>query len=212
MADASDPLASYSETERAIFDAALAVFARDGRHGARMQAIADAAEINKAMLHYYFCDKETLYEEVFAFTMGRFMASFDTSLRDAPTFEETLRAFIEEYVEFVRSNEDAMRLMVNENLAGGTLLGEHLRELEQSGDAPPQILAEQIEHAAEAGTIRSVDPHHTVVSVISTCLFFFVAKPTVQMMHPDAGEDWEAFVESRKDHLFDLIYQGLRPE
>jgi len=211
MPDSANPLADYSETERAIFDAALKVFAQDGRHGARMQAIADAADINKAMLHYYFRDKETLYEEVFAFTMGRFMASFDTSLREAPTFEDTLRAFIEEYVEFVRSNEDAMRLMVNENLAGGTLLGKHLRELKQSGDAPPQILAEQIERAAEAGTIRDVDPHHTVVSVVSTCLFFFVAKPTVQMIHPDAREDWTTFVEARKDHLFDLIYHGLAP-
>jgi len=210
MPNSGDPLADYSETERAIFDAALEVFARDGRHGARMQAIADAADINKAMLHYYFGDKETLYEEVFTFTMGRFMASFDTCLRQASSFEETLRAFINEYIEFVRSNEDAMRLMVNENLAGGTLLGEHLRELKRVGNAPPQILAERIEEAAEAGTIRDVHPHHTVVSVVSACLFFFVAKPTVQMMHPDAGE-WDSFVEARKEHLFDLIYQGLAP-
>jgi TetR/AcrR family transcriptional regulator len=211
MPDAADSLADYSDTEQDIFDAALRVFARDGKRGARMQEIANAAGINKAMLHYYFRDKETLYEEVFGFTMQRFMASFGESLKKAPTFEETLRAFIDGYVDFVRANENAMRLMVNENLTGGSLLGTHLREATRAGDAPPKILVETIASAAEAGEIRAVDPNHTVLSVISTCLFFFVARPTVQIMHPSAEDDWDAFVETRKDHLFDLIYHGLAP-
>ena len=211
MPDASNPRSDYSDTERQIFDAALQVFAREGRHGARMQAIADAADINKAMLHYYFRDKETLYEEVLAYTVRRFAASFGESMQEAPTFEETLRAFIDGYVEFVRSNEAAMRLMVQENLAGGSPIGEHLPDATKSGEAPPQILVKTIAAAVEAGEIRSVDPHHTVLSVISTCLFFFVARPTVEIMHSDAAGDWGAFVEARKEHLFDLIYHGLAP-
>jgi TetR/AcrR family transcriptional regulator len=206
-----DPPADYSETEQAIFDAALEVFAREGQNGARMQAIADTADINKAMLHYYFRDKETLYEEVFGYTVRRFMASFGESLSQAPTFEETLRVFIDGYVEFVRSDEAAMRLMIQENLAGGHLLGKHLRNAAEAGEAPPRILADTIAAAAEAGEIRSVDPLHTVLSVISTCLFFFVARPTVEIMHSTADADWDAFVEERKEHLFDLIYHGLSP-
>lgn len=211
MTDASGSLFDYSDTERQIFDAALQVFAREGRHGARMQTIADTADINKAMLHYYFRDKETLYEEVFAYTMHKFMSSFDASLKDAPTFEETLRVFIDGYVDFVRSNEAAMRLMVQENLAGGSPLGEYLRDATDADDAPPRILVQTIASAVSAGEIRAVDPHHTVLSVISTCLFFFVARPTVEIMHPDADDDWGAFVEDRKEHLFDLIYHGLAP-
>jgi TetR/AcrR family transcriptional regulator len=64
----------------------------------------------------------------------------------------------------------------------------------------------------EAGEIRPVDPQHTVLSVVSTCLFFFVARPTVEIMHPTADADWGAFVEDRKEHLFDLIYNGLAPK
>ncbi|MFO8099346.1 MAG: TetR family transcriptional regulator [Salinibacter sp.] len=211
MPSSSNPDADYSETERDIFDAALQIFAREGQHGARMQAIADAAGINKAMLHYYFRDKDTLYEEVFTYTVERFMASFGASLREASTFETTLHTFIDGYIEFVRSDEAAMRLMVQENLAGGNLLGEHLREATGSGDAPPQILVETIASAVDAGEIRAVDPQHTMLSVVSTCLFFFVARPTVQIMHPAAEDNWGAFVEDRKAHLFDLIYHGLAP-
>src|SRR5579864_4172109 len=45
----------------AILRAALVEFAREGLAGARMDAIAEAAGVNKALLYYYFGDKETLY-------------------------------------------------------------------------------------------------------------------------------------------------------
>ena len=46
------------ETEQRIFEAALTVFSRKGRDGARMQEIADLAGINRALLHYYFRTKQ----------------------------------------------------------------------------------------------------------------------------------------------------------
>jgi TetR/AcrR family transcriptional regulator len=203
---------AYSDTERQIFDAALEVFARKGKDGARMQAIADRADINKAMLHYYFRSKDQLYDQVFGFTMRRFMASFGASLREAPTFAETLRAFIDGYITFIRDNEHAMRLMLNENLSGGSALGRHLKRIDASDAAPPpKVLVERIEAAIEAGEIRAVDPQHTVLSVISLCIFFFAAAPTVRVIHPDADADWNAFLDARKEHVFDLVYRGLAP-
>jgi len=202
---------AYSDTEREIFDAALQVFARKGKDGARMQTIADAADINKAMLHYYFRSKDQLYEEVFAFSMRRFMAAFGESLRAAPSFKETLGAFIDGYVDFVRENRAVMQLMVSENLTGGSTLGRHLRRQQEAEQTPPRVLVERIEAAVEAGEIRPVDPDHTVLSVISTCIFFFVAEPTVRIMYSEADADWAAFIDARKKHLFDLIYHGLAP-
>src|SRR5260370_1351664 len=48
-------------SRNAILQAALIEFAREGLAGARMDAIADAAGVNKALLYYYFGDKEALY-------------------------------------------------------------------------------------------------------------------------------------------------------
>src|SRR5262245_44811852 len=52
-------------TEQRILDAAHAVFIRRGTAGARMQEIAEEAGVNKALLHYYFRNKERLAEAVF---------------------------------------------------------------------------------------------------------------------------------------------------
>ena len=47
------------------------------------------------MLHDYFRNKRTLCEEVFAYTVRQLMGAFETSMTEAPTFAETLRAFID---------------------------------------------------------------------------------------------------------------------
>src|ERR1700731_5434233 len=52
------------ESRAAILKAAVAEFAEHGIAGARTDAIARAAQVNKALLYYYFKDKETLYGAV----------------------------------------------------------------------------------------------------------------------------------------------------
>ena len=52
------------ESRAAILQAAAAEFAAHGVAGARIDAIAREARVNKALLYYYFKDKETLYGAV----------------------------------------------------------------------------------------------------------------------------------------------------
>src|ERR1700756_3998108 len=52
------------ESRAAILRAAAQEFAEHGIAGARTDAIAGQARVNKALLYYYFKDKETLYGSV----------------------------------------------------------------------------------------------------------------------------------------------------
>jgi len=51
-------------TESTILEAAKSVFQRKGMAGASMQEIVDKADINKALLHYYFRSKQLLFDMV----------------------------------------------------------------------------------------------------------------------------------------------------
>jgi AcrR family transcriptional regulator len=51
-------MVNKASTEKRILDAAKEVFITRGFDGARMQEIADIADINKALLHYYFRSKD----------------------------------------------------------------------------------------------------------------------------------------------------------
>src|ERR1700688_3570176 len=58
------------ESRAAILKAAVAEFAEHGIAGARTDTIARAAHVNKALLYYYFKDKDSLYEAVLDHVFG----------------------------------------------------------------------------------------------------------------------------------------------
>jgi TetR/AcrR family transcriptional regulator len=206
---ASEPDTGQTDTSRKIFEAALNVFSCKGHDGARMKEIADLAGINRALLHYYFNTKRELYEAVFAHLFQQYMNSFRTVLNPEEPFADSLRHFIGHYIDYVRGHMDMARLVIHDNLSGGTLLGEHLARAFATHGSPQQRFEEAIVRAAERGEIRPVDPKQTILTVISACVLFLITAPTVKLTNPDAGADFDAFVEARKEHVFNVVYHGI---
>ncbi len=202
------PASDDLDTEARIFDAALRVFARKGQDGARLQEIADEAGIHRPLLHYYFRTKQQLYEAVAERMFTQFMATFDAPA-EGGRFADTLRAFIEHYVDSVREHPHAAMWMVAENMAGNPILGEMLARAFATEGSPQRTMLEAIEQAVETREIRPVNPRQLLLTLVSSCVFFFVTLPTVKMMNPLAAEDFDAYVEERKEHVFDVLYYGL---
>lgn len=200
-------------TEQRIFEAALVVFARKGRDGARLQEIADHAGINRALLHYYFRSKAQLYEAVFAHGFKQFVSSLRQSLESETSFEAALRTFVHGYMDYIHQHQDMARLMLNECLCGGGLLETYMSAaMERREQFPGLMMQDRIRAASAAGEIRDVDPRHVMLTIVSACLFPFVALPTVRLFHPEVVDDLDSFVEERKRHVTDLVLGSLRVE
>lgn len=58
------------DTKEKIFQAAKREFAERGFAGAKLEAVARRAGVNKALVHYYFNSKEELYRQVHARFLG----------------------------------------------------------------------------------------------------------------------------------------------
>jgi AcrR family transcriptional regulator len=197
-----------TDTEIRIFEAALRVFARKGKDGARLQEIADEAGIHRPLLHYYFRTKQQLYEAVAERMFSEFVATFDMP-DGGGSLADTLRAFIDHYIDSVREHPHAAMWMVAENMAGNPILGEMLARAFATEGSPQRAMLLAIERAVESGEIRPVNPRQLMLTIVSACVFFFVTLPTVKMMNPLAAEDFDAYVHERKRHVFDVLYYGL---
>jgi len=202
------PGSETADTETRIFDAALRVFARKGKDGARLQEIADEAGIHRPLLHYYFRTKQQLYEAVAERMFTQFLAGFDVPAGDG-RLEHTLRAFIDHYFDSVREHQHAAMWMVSENMAGNPVLGELLARAFETEGSPQRTMVDAIERAVASGEIRTVDPRQLMLTIVSACVFPFVSLPTVKMMNPLAERDLDAWVEERKQHVFEVVYYGL---
>src|ERR1700676_773251 len=102
------------ESRAAILRAAAEEFAKHGIAGARTDAIARAAKVNKALLYYYFTDKETLYGAVLdnAFS-GMKTNIFKVLDSDLPS-REKIMAYVGAYFDFIASNQIYPKLMQRE--------------------------------------------------------------------------------------------------
>src|ERR1041385_198229 len=82
------------ESRAAILQAAVREVAREGVAGARTDAIARSAGVNKALLYYYFKDKEALYQAVLDDVFSGVRAAIQDALaRNLPP-RERLAAYV----------------------------------------------------------------------------------------------------------------------
>src|ERR1044071_3097612 len=90
-------------SRRAILQAAITEFSREGVAGARTDAIARAAKVNKALLYYYFEDKESLYgavlDQVFGGLMDAIMQVLNQNLRP----RDKILAYVKTHFDYIGS-------------------------------------------------------------------------------------------------------------
>ncbi|QQQ19961.1 TetR family transcriptional regulator [Brevundimonas vitis] len=91
-----------AESLEQILDAAEELFSKHGLHGVTIKDIADKVGVHKSLVHYYFTDKQDVFDKVMArrapITSGRRMDALDAYEKAAngkPTVEGTLRAFLD---------------------------------------------------------------------------------------------------------------------
>jgi AcrR family transcriptional regulator len=101
-------------TKAAIVAAALEEFAKLGLAGARIDEIARAARVNKALLYYYFESKEHLYEgvieQMFVTMTGALRGALGTT--DGP--REKLLAFLDANFKLLAAQPSYARLLEQE--------------------------------------------------------------------------------------------------
>jgi TetR/AcrR family transcriptional regulator len=101
--------------------AAIEVFARDGFHGASTQAIADAAGLSKAQLHYYIGSKEALYQRILQDIVDDWIAVFGfADIRHGP--RKVLSDYIRRKMLYSFEHPARSRIFAAEMMRGAPLL------------------------------------------------------------------------------------------
>jgi AcrR family transcriptional regulator len=195
-------------TEERILKAAKKVFVQKGMAGARMQDIADEAGINKAMLHYYFRNKEKLFEVIFVEAAGKLFPRINAIFSsDQPLFEK-IESFCEEYISMITDNPYLPLFVLNEINQDP----EYFMQKVLSGKTRPQPekFLQQIEREIKKGTIKRISPLQLLMNLLSMTIFPFVAKP---MFMKNLGLDELQFLsimEQRKKEIPKFIIDAIK--
>jgi TetR/AcrR family transcriptional regulator len=192
-------------TARRIVATAEQIFSEKGLSGARMDAIARAAKVNKALLYYYFRSKEELHRFVLE-TMLSQMRDTVWEQRDAPIpAARRLAGVIDRFFDFVQRHPNYPRLVQREMMSNGPNVGwivaEYYRPLHGR-------LVELIEQGVSSGEFRRVDTRNAALTIISTMVFYFSAAPVLSRI---LGHDplQPRDVARRRRAVQDFLEHGL---
>lgn len=197
-----------SSAEEKIKAAAKKVFLQKGMAGARMQDIADEAGINKALLHYYFSNKEKLFEMIFMEAASRLFPKINAIFEsDQPLFDK-IRSFCEEYIEEVMDSPYLPMFVLYEINQDPVYF---MKKLMPPGLRPnPMHFIAQMETEVKKGTIKPISPLQLMMNLISLTIFPFVAKPMIQA---NLGiDEWQfrAAMEQRKKEIPQFIIDAIK--
>jgi TetR/AcrR family transcriptional regulator len=193
----------------AILQAAIREFSREGVAGARTDAIARAARVNKALLYYYFKDKEALYgavlDEVFG---GLTTAVMQVLSKDLPPREKIL-AYAAAHFDYVSSHPSYPRIVQGEMMRAGRGSAGQLERIAKQYFHPLfSKISEVLKAGQTTGEFRQVDPLQFIPTMIAVIVFYFTNAPVMRIM---SGTDPLApeRVAQRRAAVLDFISAAL---
>ncbi len=197
------------QSRAAILQAAVREFAHEGVAGARTDAIARAAKVNKALLYYYFKDKDALYGAVLDQVFGGLIACVGEVLsRDLPPREKIL-AYAGAHFDYAASHPLYPRIVQGEMMGAGRGRTNHVERIARKYFHPLfGRLAEVLKTGQVTGEFRPVDPLHFVPSMIAVIVFYFTSAPVMRVMTGTDPLSSER-VATRRAAVLDFISAAL---
>lgn len=169
-------------SRNAILQAAIREFAEQGIAGARTGSIARAAHVNKALLYYYFKDKESLYgaslDRIFE-QMGQHM--MEVLDRDLPPGQKML-AYAATYFDFI-ARHDVNRNLVQMEMMRAGHGSPHLQRIARQYFQPLfKRLSEVLREGIASGEFRPINPVQFIPSMVALVVFYFINAPVMKTM------------------------------
>src|ERR1043166_9383366 len=169
------------ESRAAILQAAVREFSREGIAGARTDAIARAAGVNKALLHYYFKDKETLYGAVLDSVFAGLHARLQAVLAQPGTPRERLLAWVGAHFDYIAASPIYPRLVQREMMRGAR--SPHLRRIVRRYLRPVQQQVWQVlQDGMDSGDFRRLNAHHFLLSTVAMNVFYFSSASMISIL------------------------------
>ena len=197
------------QSRSAILQAAVREFSREGVAGARIDAIARSARVNKALLYYYFKDKEALYSAVLDHVFAGLTAAVNAAFTLHASPQEKILAYAGAHFDYIAGNPLFPRIVQGEMMRAGRNGSSQLDRIVKQYFRPlAGKLGLVLSEGMAAGDFRSLDPAQAVPSIISVIVFYFTNAAAMQSMtgmdplHPKR-------VAARRTAVLDFISAAL---
>ncbi len=175
-----------------------------------MQDIADAAGVNKALVHYYFRNKKQLFKLIFEEKFYKLFGTFRLIVLSDKSFEEKIRDFVREEISIISELPSMPLFVLNELHQNPNMIMELMqgKPLEMIRTRMRQIFQQEIEE----GRVKPMAFEQFMMNMVALCIFPILARPMFQFILELDDEQYWAMIEARKQLVADTLLQSILTE
>lgn len=205
----------------AIMNAAERVFAEKGFGGARVDAIAEEAGYNKALLFHYFGDKEGLYQALIQRMMALNTAELtrifsplvndEAAVADSEQVSDALGAAVRWTFDFYRAHPLLLRILAWEAASDWNTFRVCAKQQGQGTTTPSWKMQQRawIRRAQEKGIIRAdLDPVILVVNIIGMTMIYLLSLRRYEGIFPDVNFGSAESLLAAREQIVGLVLNG----
>jgi TetR/AcrR family transcriptional regulator, fatty acid metabolism regulator protein len=191
------------DKRRAILDAAITVFARQGFHSARVSDVAAEAGVAYGLVYHYFDSKEQMLNELFSERWKLLLQASQEMQRSDASPRDKLRGVASFIIESYRHEPELMKVIIVEVTRAANSFGRtHLPEIRAAYD----VVAGIVSDAQETGEFRDdVDPDFAAM------LFYGAIEQLLSGWIFDLVPATDESYEEAKQLVVKTICGGLEP-
>ncbi len=192
-----------------ILSTAMKLFGQKGFEGTSVREIASGADVNPAMISYYFGSKEKLFEDLVEYKAGYLKGVFAELVNNTSLSQvEKLSVVIESYIERIFQNPQFHRLLQREL---------SLERRPQMKDAISEVLLRNfvsvrkiIEEGIASGEFKSVDADLVIATILGT-ISHLLSSETMCRKILNKPKDFNPFTSKKlKERIGEHLKQLMR--
>jgi TetR/AcrR family transcriptional regulator len=192
---------SNDSVRAAILSAARTEFAKAGLAGARTEAIAARADVNKAMLYYYFKSKQALFEAVVVEMFNDFNRQALELLASPDPARIVLLRYVGLHFDFLSTRHRHASLhqqaMISQGAFAKQLVSKYFMPRAKAFGA-------LLQRGIREGEFRPMDCFHTGLSIVAVIVFYFSSAHVLELMG-EKNPFSEAKLQERKRQVLEFV-------
>lgn len=192
-------------TKAKILDVAVEEFAQYGLAGAKIEKIATRSGVTKAMVCYYYENKEKLYQAVLQHLVHGLNKAFSQSEVEKLPLDKALEQFIRRYIAYEVQNPYHGMIWFQEALQNQGKYGQKTG-WQEGFKAIKQLL----EQGIATGVFRQIDPFLTTINIIAVCSFYFDAHQNLKYVEPQRQLLSPEVIKQQTQEVVNLILSGIK--
>lgn len=184
-------------TEEKIKAAARAVFHQKGFAGTRTREIAEKADINLALLNYYFRSKEKLFRLIMTEDAQTFIQTVALSFNDEhTTLDEKIDLIVSDYINLLKEQPHIPLFVLSE------LRTNPERFLSTVGIKDMlvnSVFLKQFMELAMSGKMQPINPIHLIMNLMGMTIFPFISSPILKEIGGIEKSVFNQLMDERKE-------------